>query len=57
MIQNKDNFYINKTQILYIKEESNAFDITMIDGKHYYVYASVDFNYYMNVYRLLNEVK
>lgn len=57
MIQIKDNFYISKTQILYIEEESNVFDITMIDGKHYYVYASVNFDYYMNVYRLLNEVK
>ena len=57
MIQIKDNFYISKTQILYIEKESNVFDITMIDGKHYYVYASINFDYYMNVYRLLNEVK
>ena len=57
MIQIKDNFYISKTQILYIKEESNVFDITMIDGKHYCVYAFINFDYYMNVYRLLNEVK
>ena len=50
MIQISDEIYINKEQILYVKEESDYFEIVMTHGKYT---VSEYSDYYTNVLDLI----